>query len=414
MKEGITRLYYFTDSYPFSVDYTWKSAEITEAAKQFDEVIIVPFTYKKDKEFSFAENVRIVKPTLGNTLFAKTKYIKHLFSRQQPQPWLREFFKALPKGKQAVINWYLATIYSDIVVKTEIFKQLKQEVDQQEHTVLFFQWTMNNALLVPFLNTLGYQNIICRMHGFDLYEFRHDHYLPYKSAILKHAKVCTFISEHGLNYATQLYPFIARKSKIHYLGAKSMAENIVVAHQKFHLVSVSRVVPLKRLDLLVEALKLVKTPMKWTHLGDGYAYDNIKKRANDLKQLNSHIDVEFLGWLSPEAITHYFSKNGIHALILVSETEGLPVVIMEAFSASIPVIATNVGGISELVDKHNGILLNAHPNASEVAEAIEQMANEAFGTYTKRREAALKSYLKSFNLETNTKKFIDFLSAQCH
>ena len=65
------RLYYFTDSYPFSVDYTWKSAEVNEASKKFDEVIIVPFTYKKENKFSFAENVHVIEPTLGETLFAK-------------------------------------------------------------------------------------------------------------------------------------------------------------------------------------------------------------------------------------------------------------------------------------------------------------------------------------------------------
>lgn len=408
------RLYYFTDSFPFSVDYTWKTAEIIEAAKQFDEVIIVPFTFKKSNDFTFAENVRIVEPTLGKTLFAKPKYLKHLFSAHQPQSWFAEFFKVLSKGKQAIIDWYLATIYSDIIVEKDIYKELKRDANQQQHSVLFFQWTMNNALLVPLLHQWGYRNIVCRMHGFDLYEFRHNNYLPYKSAILKYAKVCTFISAHGRNYASQLYPFIKRKSQIHYLGAKAMTENKVEDNQTFHLVSVSRVVPLKRLELIVEALKQVKTPIKWTHIGDGYAFDDIKKGVEELKQVNSLVKIEFLGWLSPETITTYFAENSIHSLILVSETEGLPVVIMEAFSASIPVIATDVGGVSELVNAHNGILLPANPKSAEVANAIGMMANETFEIHKKRRDEALKSYSNSFDLNANTKKFIDFLSLQCH
>ena len=133
------RLYYFTDSYPFSVDYTWKSEEIIEAAKQFDEVIIVPFTYKKENGFKFPDNVRVVAPTLGHTLFAKPKYLKHLISNTQPQSWVKEFFKALFKGKQSIIDWYLATIYSDIIVNKPIFKELKANAKDQKHTVLFFQ-----------------------------------------------------------------------------------------------------------------------------------------------------------------------------------------------------------------------------------------------------------------------------------
>lgn len=325
-----------------------------------------------------------------------------------------EFFKALKKGKKAVIDWYLASIYSDIIVKSPLFKELKSEVKEQNNSVLFFQWTMNNALLIPLLHKWGYRNIICRMHGFDLYEFRHSNYLPYKSSMLKQASICTFISEHGRKYASEIYPFIEGKSKIHYLGARAMTENRVDEQQTFHLVSVSRVVPLKRLELIVDALKQVRTPVKWTHIGDGYAFDEIKNRAKEIKNVNKLVEVEFLGWLSPEEIAIYFFKNGIHALILVSETEGLPVVIMEAFSASIPVIATDVGGVSELVNDKNGILLSANPNAGEVAAGIERMSDESFEIHQTRRKEALESYSKSFDLKTNTKKFIEFLSAQCH
>lgn len=408
------RLYYFTDSYPFSVDYTWKTAEIAEAAKQFEEVIIVPFTFKRNNDFKFAENVRIVEPTLGHTLFAKPKHLKHLFSATQPQSWFLEFFKALKHGKQAIVDYYLATVYSDIIIQKEIFRELNNNSQDKAHSVLFFQWTMNNALLVPILHEWGYQNIICRMHGFDLYEFRHNNYLPYKASILKHAQLCTFISEHGFNYAQSLYPFIQIKSNIHYLGANAMPHNHVAIGDKFHIVSVSRAVPLKRLDLIVDALKLVNTEIKWSHIGDGYAFNDIKKKAGTIKEVNPKCEVEFLGWLSPEAIVSYFENHGIHALVLVSETEGLPVVIMEAFSATIPVIATDVGGVSELVNENNGILLSANPNPIEVANALDNLANESYEIHLLRRENALESYTKSFDLQENTKQFIDFLSQQCH
>ena len=408
------RLYYFTDSFPFSIDYTWKTAEIIEAAQQFDEVIIIPFTFKKNNMFTFANNVRIVEPTLGSPLFAKPKYLKHLFSATQPQSWVLEFFKALKRGKQSIIDWYLATVYSDIIVKKEMFKQLKNNRKDQAHSVLFFQWTMNNALLIPLLYKWGYRNIVCRMHGFDLYEFRHNNYLPYKSSILKHAKICTFISEHGRDYAKKCYPFVRNISKVHYLGAKAIAQNKLESGQKFHIVSVSRAVPLKRLELIVEALKLIKSSVKWTHIGDGDVLDSIRYEAQKITDVNPKCEVEFLGWLTPEAIYSYYAKNGINALILVSETEGLPLVIMEAFSASIPVIATDVGGVSELVNTNNGILLRANPKAEEVANAIEIMAHENFETQQKRRENALQCYSNSFDLKRNTKHFIDFLSKQCH
>tara|TARA_R110002096_G_scaffold16243_3_gene55551 strand:+ start:54 stop:1283 length:1230 start_codon:yes stop_codon:yes gene_type:complete len=409
----MNRLYYFTDSYPFSVDYTWKSAEIEAAAKQFAEVIIVPFTFKKDNLFNFPKNVRVVAPTIKQTLYAKPKYLKHLFSKSQPQNWLLELFRAFFKGKQAIIAWYLATVYSDLIVKNAVFEELKVLEDKKK-TVLFFQWTINNALLIPLLKKWGFQQIICRMHGFDLYEFRHANYLPYKAAMLKAASICTFISEHGKNYAQKIYPFIQSKSQVHYLGAKSMDKNTLDANQKFHLLSISRVVPLKRLDLIVEALRHIKTPIKWTHIGDGANLNELKEKASSIKANITTCELNFLGWLSPKEIASFFSQNGINALILVSETEGLPVVIMEAFSAGVPVIATNVGGVAELVNQKNGVLLSAQPTITEIAAAIDGLANESKDLMQQRRGEAYQLYCKSFNLEKNSETFINFLSEQCH
>ena len=140
----------------------------------------------------------------------------------------------------------------------------------------------------------------------------------------------------------------------------------------------------------------------------------LKLKAELLKERNAQCDVELLGWLKPSEINTFLNEHGINALILVSETEGLPVVIMEAFSASIPVIATNVGGVSELVNDKNGILLNANPKITEIANSIELLANESREFNEQRRVEAFKSYSACFSLERNSKTFIEFLAAQCH
>jgi len=52
---------------------------------------------------------------------------------------------------------------------------------------------------------------------------------------------------------------------------------------------------------------------------------------------------------------------------------------MEVMSFGIPVIGTNVGGVSELVNQENGHLLSANPAAQEIVSVIEkfqQLSNE--------------------------------------
>ena len=57
----------------------------------------------------------------------------------------------------------------------------------------------------------------------------------------------------------------------------------------------------------------------------------------------------------------------------VSESEGIPVSIMEALAAGVPVLATDVGGTSELVGENNGILLPPNPTAGQVGAGIADL-----------------------------------------
>ncbi|WP_180272189.1 glycosyltransferase [Actinomyces ruminis] len=82
-----------------------------------------------------------------------------------------------------------------------------------------------------------------------------------------------------------------------------------------------------------------------------------------------------------------------HLLVNVSASEGVPVSIMEALSAGIPVVATDVGGTGELVRTgSNGILLPADPTPQQVRDAIEQIAGLDEDTYAELRAGARRTW----------------------
>ena len=69
-------------------------------------------------------------------------------------------------------------------------------------------------------------------------------------------------------------------------------------------------------------------------------------------------------------ILDFYKNNYIDLFINLSYSEGIPVSIMEAMSYSIPTLATNVGGVSELVNEDNGVLVERDSIAEEITSDI--------------------------------------------
>ena len=76
-----------------------------------------------------------------------------------------------------------------------------------------------------------------------------------------------------------------------------------------------------------------------------------------LQQWLSSSDVSFTGALSHDKVAEHLSHSGV--LVLPSYSEGVPNVIMEAVASGVPVVATKVGGIPEIVNSENGTLIPA-------------------------------------------------------
>lgn len=117
----------------------------------------------------------------------------------------------------------------------------------------------------------------------------------------------------------------------------------------------------------------------------------IKNLQNELSI--SEKDFEFLGFVnSPENI--YLDAD---LLILASDSEGLPMSILEAQSFGIPVLCTDVGGCSEIIkDGYNGFIVKKDPN--EIARRICDIVKDK-DLREKMRNNAVKTHQKTFSLE---------------
>ena len=74
-----------------------------------------------------------------------------------------------------------------------------------------------------------------------------------------------------------------------------------------------------------------------------------------------------------EEVMEYYKNNLVDLFVNMSESEGLPVSMMEAMSFGVPVIAPDVGGIKEIVDENSGWLLSCENCSAEFVEVINTL-----------------------------------------
>jgi len=116
---------------------------------------------------------------------------------------------------------------------------------------------------------------------------------------------------------------------------------------------ISRLIPLKNVSLLFDALNDLPLTYKKRYcvevFGDGSDLNNLKSHAKNLNDCLIH----FHGPCSNE----YHMYSSVDLLVLCSNSEGLPMSILEAMSYGLPVVSTNVGAIPKVISHEiNGFL----------------------------------------------------------
>jgi glycosyltransferase involved in cell wall biosynthesis len=109
--------------------------------------------------------------------------------------------------------------------------------------------------------------------------------------------------------------------------------------------------------------------------------------------------------LKSEVIS-FFTNHYVDLLINVSSSEGLPVSMMEAMSARIPVMGTRVGGVNEIVkDGYNGFLLPPDPDAGFIANSLRKFYLLPEAEKEKFRLHAFNTWEEKFNAAINYPSF---------
>lgn len=167
-------------------------------------------------------------------------------------------------------------------------------------------------------------------------------------------------------------------------------------------------VEVKRVDLLASAVLEVarnhpQLDFEWVHLGDGPTLVRVKELLRaDPKVYERCL---FPGALSPPSVREWMVDRPYNVFVNVSSSEGLPVTLMEAASSGIPLLATDVGGNSEIVGDSPRSLLSGNPSAHEIAAALHQIFLLPPAEAQSLRLAARRIWANRFSADRNYSQF---------
>ena len=251
-------------------------------------------------------------------------------------------------------------------------------VSEKKIDVINAHWLVPMGFLAVVLGSLTRTPVIVTIHGGDVFSLKSGLMSRIKAWTLRHAGAVVPNSsatkkEAEKLYAGREYPVIPMGVDVENLQAlpkKPRAKNAPL-----RLLFAGRLAPEKGVQYLLDALailrdKSIEPTVRIAGIGPMEA--ELHEKASELK-LSS---VEFLGWVSHEKYPELFANADVFVgPSIVSESgwqEAFGLVFAESLALHTPVIATNTGGISDIVENNKNGILVPQRDARALALAIEE------------------------------------------
>ncbi len=172
---------------------------------------------------------------------------------------------------------------------------------------------------------------------------------------------------------------------------------VVLENNIIQLLVVSRLVSQKNIDSIIKAVKVMENENIILNIvGDGSEINNLKLLV---KKYELDKKINFIGKIENTKLNEYLKNADI--FIQASNYEGLPHSILEAMNFEIPILSTDVGGCSVLLNKgERGYILPMPVSEVEISEGIRKIINNK--NEAKSKATLAKNYLnKEHNFKTN-------------
>jgi len=327
--------------------------------------------------YTLVKNPKALKNTYFEDLEIVSSFIQKL-------PWSKTKYKSyLPFFPLAIEHFNLKEY--DVVISSShcAAKGVITSPDQVHicycHTPMRYAWDLMHDYLRETKLHKGVKGLMAKffLHYLRGWDFHSSH------------RVDHFIANS--NYiARRIDKFYSRKAKVIYPGVDVTGFVCREKKDNFYLTA-SRLVPYKRVDLIVEAF--AKMPdKKLVVIGDGPEWVKIKGKAAK--------NVELLGYQSDEVLKEYMQKARGFVFAAVEDFGIIPV---EAMAAGTRVLACGKGGALETVVEGETGHFYLEQTAASLIQAVQEFEKMEFDA------ARIRKRAEKFSIENFNRQFEQFV-----
>lgn len=278
----------------------------------------------------------------------------------------------------------------DINLKKEInsFKEIYTIIKDKKPDIIHLHSPKASGLGSLAGRILKIKSIITTIHGWSFNEERPVYerlgiiFFSWLTMLLSHKTIVISSKEHK---QALHFPWVKEKIEFIPLGikpitfisvdgakqalAKIIGMNFVDFYKKNVIATIAELHPNKGLQYLIQAIKIIAQEQQNTIcliIGEGQDKEALQEQ---IKKDNLSEKIFLTGRI--DNASEYL--KGISVFVLPSIKEGLPYVILESGLASLAVVATNVGGIPDIIDDMKSGILIQPKNYRELAHALSFM-----------------------------------------
>lgn len=401
----------FTRYYPYSLNSEdFISNELDAVSNEYD-ITLVPFSRISDQKREIPRSVHINESCCNMSFIQKIAVVvSMLFSMRFWKMFLcRDFISCRTIAR---MTYYCKMVYGAFVIKWVV---KNRKINYSPESVFYSYWLTYAPLGLAMLKQEGFihNRVVTRTHGYEIYEngnYEPETYphFPARLFTYKWIDKVYSISKKGIDILVANYPNYANKFEISHLGVNPIGMNKHNNEGYLAIVSCSYLYELKRVPLIFKSLnnfcsKYKHINIRWYHIGSSrYDYGRgFAKLKKETLMATENLKVSLLGEMSNQDVIKFYQNHRADIFINLSTTEGIPVSIMEAESAGLAILATDVGSNDEIVTEDVGVLLKVDFTQDEFDEALKRIISN----HQNMSQMAMNNFYKEWHAGTNYTDF---------